>query len=501
MAVAAAGMVLGDIAAAQLAPVPDDSFTPASLGLANQEYERFGSALASGDFNCDGLDDLATGASGWNANPALLDVGHVAIQYATATGLTLGTHEWLDPTVPGFPFQGLTNDQFGWALASGDFDGDGCDDLAIGMPGRDIHGQNGAGAVLVILGGATHGLDTASGLLLHQDIASVPEIAEPSDFFGEVLATGDYNADSIDDLAVGVRWESQMVGGNPLFTVGVVHLIPGSSSGLNISANQLIRPGDAGLPMAEEGEGFGWAVAFGDVYPFKAGDELVVGHPGRAVNSQDGAGMVSVVFDLGSSPDSNSYTQNSTNVAGVAESGDSFGAAVAVGDFNGDGQADIAASAPQEDGVGSLFDAGLVVLMDVGPLPNGSEGWHRSEIGGLETAFSNFGEVLESGDFNADDIADLAIGLPNDDGDRGTQYILYGASGSLLTNEGAQYFQPCLTCSSNANWGRALASGHFDARPGMGLAVAGENQEVAGLAQVGMTNLHYSDLLFRNGFD
>ncbi|MGB3238266.1 MAG: FG-GAP repeat protein [Geitlerinemataceae cyanobacterium] len=39
----------------------------------------------------------------------------------------------------------------GSAVATGDFNGDGYDDLAVGEPGESIDGQNGTGTVKIVL--------------------------------------------------------------------------------------------------------------------------------------------------------------------------------------------------------------------------------------------------------------------------------------------------------------------------------------------------------------
>jgi hypothetical protein len=58
-------------------------------------------------------------------------------------------------------------DYFGKALAVGDFDRNGIDDLAIGVPGEDIGSAGGAGAVNIIFG-TTSGLSATGDVLIRE---------------------------------------------------------------------------------------------------------------------------------------------------------------------------------------------------------------------------------------------------------------------------------------------------------------------------------------------
>ena len=103
---------------------------PAAAGLSG-EVGQFGSSLASGDFDGDGSADLAIGAR---------DAGAVAVLYGSGDGLDTGRKQTFDDDVA----------RFGSALAAGDLNEDGRDDLVIGAPGTGDSG----GELQIRFGGA-----------------------------------------------------------------------------------------------------------------------------------------------------------------------------------------------------------------------------------------------------------------------------------------------------------------------------------------------------------
>jgi hypothetical protein len=105
-------------------------------------YDRFGHALAAGDFNNDGRDDLAVGVPNEDIG-LVLDAGAVHIIFGSASRLvstgnlfrhqdSLGLNNANPETVA------EVGDNFGSALAAGDFNGNNRDDLAIGVPEETI---------------------------------------------------------------------------------------------------------------------------------------------------------------------------------------------------------------------------------------------------------------------------------------------------------------------------------------------------------------------------
>ena len=157
----------------------------------------FGYAIATGDFDGDGFDDLVAGA------PERGLVGAVVVWPGSASGLDVAAGQLFqsDDLGCGAP---ETDDFFGDALAAGDFDDDGFDDLAIGAPGEDAS----AGQVCIVRGGAS-GIDDGNGASYLQSANGYLDAAsEAGDRFGSALAVGHFSDGPHDDLAIGSPGEA-----------------------------------------------------------------------------------------------------------------------------------------------------------------------------------------------------------------------------------------------------------------------------------------------------
>ncbi len=130
-----------------------------------------------------------------------------------------------------------------------DVDGDGYAELVTGIPGKDLRGVTDTGAVAV-LRGTPRGVSSARDQVLSQDSPGVLGGSEPNDMFGSALASADFDRDGFADLAVGARGENQSGGPAPYGSVNVVY---GSKRGLTGVGDQYLRPQDLGVAGVWDG--------------------------------------------------------------------------------------------------------------------------------------------------------------------------------------------------------------------------------------------------------
>jgi hypothetical protein len=362
-----------------------------------------------------------------------------------------------------------------------DFNGDGIDDLVVGVPGEDLGGAANAGVVDVIYG-------SESGLADGTREQLTQALPEPGDGFGAAVATGDFNGDILTDLAVGVPGEN--VGG--IADAGAVEIFYGSGGviGLPAVGDQLLRQGAAGMAgTAEAGDRFGAALASGLV---NDGDEaeLAVGAPGEDVGATGGAGAVSLVEG---GPGGLLGSDNVLITESQPEAGDGFGAAVEIGDLGGGGDPsepdDLAVGAPGEN-VGAAADAGAVVAL-AGPtthqlLIQGGATTIGSLPGATE-AGDQFGSALGAADFDGNNADNLVVGVPGENlgavADAGAVLSICGFDGQFEGCADGVLTQG--NPEAGDRFGAALTPGNFDGNEFPDRAVGAPGETVAGRAAAG----------------
>lgn len=222
--------------------------------------EGFGSSLAKGDFNGDGIDDLAVGIPGDDVPTFIVprdEAGSVQIFYGSSTGIYESNEIWNQETPYIIAETAQDTDSFGNDIAAGDFNGDGIDDLAVGVTGEKVGtGTYGRQGIVHIIYGTHDGLSADNNQIFHEDSEGIDEESpNPYDNFGATLAAGDLNGDTIADLAIYVVEQSRD-------SKGCVHVLYGTQTGLSTDNNQLWRAGGNGLPGSNsDDDHFGQALA------------------------------------------------------------------------------------------------------------------------------------------------------------------------------------------------------------------------------------------------
>jgi hypothetical protein len=249
-----------------------------------------------------------------------------------------------------------TGDRFGEALATGDFDANGYDDLAIGVPGED-----GAGAIQVVFG-SQWGLLFAENVLWFE--TSIGGLSEQADTFGIELAAGDFDGDGHDDLAIGAPFEDLGLN-NVLTNAGAAFTIYGSPFRFDLSRTQYWEQGNfigAGHDEADDLFGFSLVAADFDADGY---DDLVVGTPREDAPVAE-AGQVSVMMGSASrlAPSRRlTLYEGVDGLPGALNQSSMFGWALAAGDFDGDGHADLAIGAPDEQVPGGPARTGATIVL------------------------------------------------------------------------------------------------------------------------------------------
>lgn len=489
---------------------------------------RIVAPVAAQDFNGDGFKDLAIGAAWEDVGPKA-GAGAVIVIYGAGTGLTavggVIASQMFDQSSPNVP--GAPNDfeRFGESLTWGRFNDDQYDDLAIGVPkeaddiGEDL---TMAGAVIVIYGSAG-GLNPAGAggappaQFWHQNVPGVFDACEIGDLFGTTLSAGDYNGDGYDDLAVGATGEHLDDVNYTDQDAGVVHIIPGSAAGLTAAGSiQWSQAWIGGGTVSEEGDHFGGTLATGN-FNGDLFDDLAIGAPEEDLSDVvTTSGEVDVLYGhpagLGAGGNAQIWTESSPLIGTGAQSNNRFGAAIAAGDFDGDGDDDVAFGAPGR-AVGGNAVAGVVHTLKsnaasgIGGQGGVGETWSFSTAGipGDAGAGEQFGEALASGDFNGDLKDDLAIGSPRDSvgaiAFTGTIVAIYGSPAGLKArlNNGAVIAAQMWhqnkrdvpgACAAGDFFGWPLVAADFDKDSIDDLAIGVQFDVVAGLS-AGAVNVIY----------
>jgi hypothetical protein len=177
-------------------------------------------------------------------------------------------------------------------------------------------------------------------------------------------------------------------------------------------------------------------------------DDLAIGAPSETVGGLFAAGAAHVLYGSASGltgTGSQVWTQDSPGVPDTAESGDHFGDALAAGDFDHDGFADLAVGVDLEEVDGAEGAGGVNVLYGSAGGLTGTGSQFFTQVGGAVERSDFFGRALTSGDFNHDGFTDLAAAAPLESVGgvtlAGAVSILPGSAGGLTSVGGRLFTQ------------------------------------------------------------
>ena len=335
--------------------------------------------------------------------------------------------------------------------SGGDFNGDGFEDIAIGVPDSNLNNTSGGYAYLVYgQSGATRG--TVSMSAFNSADGVFVSGAETADYLGgTVNLSGDLNDDGYDDMVVAVPRED-----DGETNAGALYIIWGSASPSNIDISTDFNTAVGATNAAgfvilgnESADEIGHYLTIdpqnaqfldaGGDFNGDGVDDLLIGHNQSDFDSQTNAGVGYLVFGRSGSTRSN-FKLDTYKKEGFAfyntGSGDNYvGHSVQfIGDYNGDGYNDVIIGAPQADGGATDSGEAYVVFGNAGPEYQDVDLAALNGINGFTITSadlnSKLGGTVSSADVNGDGLTDVIIGATEIDinglNDNGAVVVLYG---------------------------------------------------------------------------
>ncbi|MFJ9638664.1 VCBS repeat-containing protein [Streptomyces sp. NPDC101178] len=366
------------------------------------------------DFNGDGVRDTVI-ADPEAAVGSVRGAGVVHIVYGGGKGSMQLSQE-----TPGVSGAAEPGDGFGFAVAIWDADGDGCSDIAVGVPYEDLGTARDAGGVQVVYGSGT-GLGNGRAVKEYHQGSGSPlgGAPETGDWVGYALAAG--------KTAAGV---SYLLIGAPGEAIGTLEKAGGfyyvaANAATAVGINQA-TPGVQGV--AEQDDRFGASLA-------ASPNHFTVGAPGESIGSAPFAGAA-VIFShtlVSQIPKPlQSLSQDTEGVQGAEEPGDGFATSLAMIPYRpasatSTTESLLAVGVPGED-LSTTVDAGAVQVFRI--TASGSV----TQVNWIDQNLADAEEQAEAGDFFGQRLAAINT-APNSTASATTTRLAVGVPGEETSEE------------------------------------------------------------------
>jgi hypothetical protein len=255
-----------------------------STGLDAVGYDELddydATALAFGDVDGDDHIDLIAGSTTDLTNPVDYFIGDVMVFHGTATGINPSGPQRIRGNEVG-----VLRD-LGTAVAAGDINHDGYDDVVVGAAYDREDGVHSSAGTIVVLTGSSTGLSASRAQVINE--SAVYAHSHDGNGFGAVLAIAKITGDAYADVVVGAPTER--VKGKS--EAGAVYVLRGSAGGVSLAHHQRFTAATPGVPGSVSAHARFGAALFAHKLNGDAYADLVIGAPDKSYGASHGGMFV-----------------------------------------------------------------------------------------------------------------------------------------------------------------------------------------------------------------
>ncbi len=426
-------------------------FNPGAFSMQGTNVnDKNGTTTTMIDINGDGIDDMVVAAP--YAHPGgRVDAGAVYVTFGTRNIFTQPLPASSLNGTNGFVIEGETaGDHFGSALAVGDMNADGIQDLAMTAPAYN----SGRGRTYVTFGNTgTWTSPMSAGALagstgVNGTNGIIADGVAANDLSGTSVAFGDVNNDRTSDLIVGAPAANTnagatyiVFGGSTTWTGHTPVALSALAGNTGVLGTGGFRINGTALTTEASGSALTSCDMNGDGIP-----DIVIGAPAATVSTHTNAGRAYVLFGKSAGWTATTTVSVINGANGFYDNGvasnHKTGSALACGDLNGDGIPDLAIGAPFSNISGTENGSVYVqygkntawsTSVDLSTLRYYDNGY-RLDGGNGERAGSS---LIIGPDLNGDGVQDLIIGAPKrapgGRTDAGGAYIYFGKNAGMYS--------------------------------------------------------------------